>query len=87
MANNGRHRRRQTPESQFYDTLKGQRIRIVLDRDGADVEVRLIWVDRYSIGIRVNDRDILLNKRSIRFIERLPQQKANINGDDGGATL
>lgn len=87
MANNGKQRRRQTPESRFYDTLKGERVCIILARNGLEVRATLLWVDRYSLGLRFGDRELLLNKRSVETIERVSQQGTQPNGDDCGATV
>jgi hypothetical protein len=85
MTQNGRQKRRQTPESRFYDTLKGEEVRVVVDRDGAPIYATLLWVDRYSIGLRERDRELLLNKRSIRTIGLAKRDRHN--GDHSGDTV
>lgn len=66
------------PESDFYDELKGQIVRVEFDR-GTSVIARLVWVDRYTIGLS----DLKTGKRSMRY-------KHCINGiersEDHGAT-
>ncbi len=66
------------PESGFFDTLKGQDVLIDLHGGnsadgylGAGAPVRLLWVDRYTIGIRTRDgRERMIYKKFIRGIER-----------------
>lgn len=81
MAENGKRRRNLTPESRFYDTLKGQQVYIELsDNVGARIVATLLWVDRYSVGIRCGEEDLLLNKRSIRTIGRAQPTRERHNG-------
>lgn len=46
-------RRRYTPESEFYDGLKGRIVDIQLMRRNHPITGRLVWVDRYSLGLQV----------------------------------
>lgn len=41
------------PESAFWDTLKGKRVTVRLH--DMEYEATLLWVDRYSIGLRGED--------------------------------
>lgn len=84
MANNGRKNRKLTPESRFYDTLKGEQVRVMLARDGSEVTATLLWVDRYSLGLRNEDGEFLLNKGSIETIELAMRKR---HGDHRGATV
>ena len=58
------------PESGFFDTLKGQKV--LIDLDGDALCCTLIWVDVYTIGIRVPEtgRERMIYKKYIRGIER-----------------
>ncbi len=68
------------PESAYFDTLKGQPVLIDMhgfpppDSQGAlevPLQCRLLWVDRYTIGVRVrNGRERMIYKKFIRGIER-----------------
>lgn len=66
------------PESAFFDTLKGQNVLIDLHEGSAVPNeppampvVKLLWVDRYTIGIRTRDgRERMIYKKYIRGIER-----------------
>ncbi len=71
------------PESRFYDGLKGQRVKIVLSRDGTDLTAELIWVDRYTLGLRVDGGDVCINKRSIETIAGASGKR--IHGQQRGA--
>lgn len=66
------------PESEFYDTLKGEEVLIVLNivEETAEqypvaVEATLLWVDRYSIGVRdALGKERLIMKNVIATIEK-----------------
>lgn len=59
------------PESDFYDELKGQIVKVGVD-DGSDLVARLVWVDRYTIGLKdlVTGKRSMWYKHSIQVIER-----------------
>ncbi len=65
------NKRRKTPESKFYDTLKGEEVSIILVRGGIELTATLLWVDRYTLGLRVENVERLLFKRSVETIELL----------------
>jgi len=89
MTDNGRNKRRSLPESKFYSRLRGQQVKIVNSRDGSEVHATLLWIDRYSLGLRVGDREVLINKRSIESIERSSptRERQNEPRDYRGAAL
>jgi len=59
------------PESDFYDELKGKVVQVQLDR-GAQVVARLVWVDRFTIGLAslTTGKRTMWYKHCIRAIER-----------------
>lgn len=60
------------PESAFYDGLKGQDVCIHSDPWNCVDPIRatLLWVDRYSIGVRDrNGRERMIYKQTIGCIE------------------
>jgi hypothetical protein len=42
---------RKSPESKFYDMLKGQWVRVVFRTGISALTAKLLWVDRYSLGL------------------------------------
>jgi len=69
MAYNGKKSHENTPEARFYRSLVGERVQIRLDGEASPQEVTLVWVDRYSIGLRINGREVLHYKQWIKTIE------------------
>lgn len=60
------------PESRYYDTLKGQLVGIRLMASQKAMRVKLLWVDRYSIGVQDTDRaELLVYKHNIASIQRV----------------
>lgn len=75
--------KKKSPESRLYDDLKGKQVSIKLSRDGTDLTATLLWVDRYTVGLRGGDgRERMMNKRSIETMERAT---GKLDGT-GGAT-
>lgn len=68
--NSKQKKRQSSPESRFYDRLRGEHVTVVLSRDGSLLLGTLAWVDRYSLGLCIDDEERLLNKRSIETIEK-----------------
>jgi hypothetical protein len=94
MAKNGKSNPYLTPESLFYDTLKGGDVYVL--PTGKDLEpimhlsgftATLLWVDRFSVGLRILDREFLMYKHSIQTIEAIgtKAEGTNDNGDASGA--
>lgn len=65
-------KRKHTPESAYFDDLKGELVDIEFLVDRHTERGVLIWVDRYSIGVRrPDDKGItLLYKHSLLSIDR-----------------
>ena len=60
QQNNGGKQR--GPESRFYKSLTGSSIRIK-DSDGLELTAILVWVDRFTLGLRGPDGcEFLMNK-------------------------
>ncbi len=90
MSNDGNDRQRrkrvQSPESRFYDTLKGENVRIILQRDGIELTAKLLWVDRYTLGIEVNNCvERLISKSSLESIELRDHHAMRKRHDHSGA--
>ncbi len=77
---------KKTPESKFYDTVKEQQVDLVFIRDGIELTATLLWVDRYTLGIEVNNSvERLVNKSSLESIE-LHDHAMRKRHDNSGAT-
>lgn len=63
--------KRRSPESRFYDTLKQNQVQLVLSRDGSVLTGKLLWVDKYSLGLRIEKEERLINKGSVEMISLL----------------
>lgn len=65
------------PESDFYDELKGQIVKVEMD-DGSDLIARLVWVDRFTIGLMDlgTRKRSMWYKHSIRGVERSEEHGA-----------
>ena len=67
----------QSPESEAFNTLKGQMVQIFLMVSGASFRGKLVWVDHYTIGIeeagaREEGRDPwIVYKHAIQMIRKL----------------
>jgi hypothetical protein len=63
------------PESEFYQRLKGRKV-LIVDHHDNPLAGTLLWVDRYSLGLRLRrarrdltSRELLVYKAGIATIE------------------
>lgn len=63
---------RRGPESRKYDELKGQLVRIEWIKPGKpDTTATLLWVDNYTVGIRVDAcPELIVYKHAIVMLGR-----------------
>jgi len=61
------------PESRFFDRCKGRRVKLVWKNKPGELCGKLLWVDRFTIGISVEtgERDLMIYKDSLQSIEPL----------------
>ncbi len=82
---NGVGRKRRPPESEFFDTLKGQLVRIERARDGSELTATLLWVDRFTLGLRDQDGyEFCMNKGAIETMGK--RTTAGKRNHERGAT-
>lgn len=65
-----RPRAKYGPESQMYDTFKGREVFISWKNGGERIRATLLWVDRYTVGVRAqNGNEQMVYKDAIKMIE------------------
>lgn len=58
---------KKTPESRFFDELKGEQVRVTMMCGESCLTAVLLWVDRYTLGLRLDDgRERLIFKHAIK---------------------
>lgn len=60
------------PESRYFDTIKGKSILIFWKHGGPEkdpLHCTLLWVDRFTIGVRLGGGERMIYKDAIESIE------------------
>lgn len=66
--------RKRSPDSMFWDTVKGKSIEVRL-LNGSTLTPKLLWVDRYTIGVVVDGCEVMLFKHDISTVRKyLPKE-------------
>ena len=61
--------KKRTPESLFYDGLKGHVVEIIDDAK-EKITAKLLWVDRYSLILWLDGQEQLFQKKWIRIVRK-----------------
>jgi len=60
------------PERRYYDRLKGRDIEVLLVSSQDGLQGKLLWVDRYTLGLALNGQnEVAIYKHAIKMVRPL----------------